>query len=90
MAKKNAESKSAAEASMSEAEDKKTRTLIDEVRSGGSYYSQNDLRVHFGLGKTAKVKTLEIKWLSGAVDTINDVAANQIVYVKEGVGAVKR
>ncbi len=73
-----------------ETEDKRLRTLVDEVRSGGSYYSQNDLRVHFGLGKTAKVKTLEIKWLSGAVDTINDVAANQVVYVKEGTGVVKR
>src|SRR6266850_7407130 len=37
---------------------------IDEVRSGGSYYSQNDLRVHFGLGKVRKVKTLEIRWPS--------------------------
>jgi hypothetical protein len=73
-----------------ETEDKKTRTLIDEVRSGGSYYSQNDLRVHFGLGKTVKVKTLEIKWPSGAVETINDVAANQVVYVKEGAGVVKK
>ncbi|HEX4946482.1 MAG TPA: CRTAC1 family protein [Blastocatellia bacterium] len=73
-----------------ETEDKNTRTLMDEVRSGGSYYSQNDLRVHFGLGKTAKVKTLEIKWLSGAVDTINDVAANQVVVVKEGMGVIKR
>jgi len=73
-----------------ETEDKKTRTLMDEVRSGGSYYSQNDLRVHFGLGQVTKVRTLEIKWLSGAVDTINDVAANQVVYVKEGAGVVKR
>ncbi len=73
-----------------ETEDKKTRTLLDEVRSGGSYYSQNDLRVHFGLGKTAKVKTLEIQWLSGAVDTMTDVAANQVVYVKEGAGVIKK
>ncbi len=73
-----------------ETEDKKTRTVVDEVRSGGSYYSQNDLRVHFGLGQVAKVKSLEIKWLSGAVDTINDVAVNQVIYVKEEVGVVKR
>ncbi|HXG66742.1 MAG TPA: CRTAC1 family protein [Blastocatellia bacterium] len=61
---------------------------IDEVRSGGSYYSQNDLRVHFGLGKAAKVKTLEIRWPSGQVDMLSDVAANQLVIVKEGGGIV--
>jgi hypothetical protein len=62
---------------------------IDEVRSGGSYYSQNDLRVHFGLGKNQKVKSIEIRWPSGQVDTLNDVAVNQLVVVKEGTGAVR-
>ncbi|HEV7858429.1 MAG TPA: CRTAC1 family protein [Pyrinomonadaceae bacterium] len=62
---------------------------IDEVRSGGSYYSQNDLRVHFGLGKNQKVKTLEIRWPSGQVETINDVAVNQFITVREGAGLVK-
>jgi len=65
------------------------RTQIDEVRSGGSYYSQSDLRVHFGLGKAAKVKTIEVRWPSGAVDTLNDVAAGQIVFIKEGAGQIK-
>lgn len=73
-----------------ETDDKKSRTLVDEVRSGGSYYSQNDLRVHFGLGQAAKVQTLEIKWPSGAVETIKDVATNQVVIVKEGMGVLKR
>ena len=62
---------------------------IDEVRSGGSYYSQNDLRVHFGLGKRARVKTIEIRWPSGQVDTLTDVAANQFITVKEGVGVLR-
>ncbi len=62
---------------------------IEEVRSGGSYYSQNDLRVHFGLGKRDKVKTLEIRWPGGQVDTLSDVAANQFIHVKEGVGLVR-
>ncbi|HYE66946.1 MAG TPA: CRTAC1 family protein, partial [Pyrinomonadaceae bacterium] len=62
---------------------------IDEVRSGGSYYSQNDLRVHFGLGKSQKVKTIEVRWPSGQVDTLNDTAANQIIYIKEGAGIVR-
>src|ERR671939_70648 len=35
---------------------------IDEVRSGGSYYSQNDLRIHFGVGKNQKIKAIEISW----------------------------
>jgi hypothetical protein len=57
---------------------------IDEVRSGGSYYSQNDLRVHFGVGKNQKVKAIEIRWPSGQADTLNDVAVNRIITVKEG------
>ncbi len=65
------------------------RTQIDEVRSGGSYYSQNDLRIHLGLGKAAKVKTIEVRWPSGAVDTLNDVAAGQVVFIKEGAGQIK-
>jgi len=61
---------------------------IDEVRSGGSYYSQNDLRVHFGLGKNQRVKIIEIRWPSGQVDTLNNIAANQVIIVKEKVGIV--
>jgi hypothetical protein len=64
----------------------KPRQQIDEVRSGGSYISQNDLRIHFGLGKAEKVDVLEIRWPSGQVDTLKDVKANQLVYVKEGAG----
>jgi enediyne biosynthesis protein E4 len=64
-------------------------TQIDEVRSGGSYYSQNDLRVHFGLGKSKRVESLEISWPGGKVDTLRNVAANQLVVVKEGQGIVQ-
>ena len=62
---------------------------IDEVRSGGGYFSQNDLRVHFGLGKAGKVDLLEIHWPSGQVDTLKDIKANQVIYVKEGEGIVR-
>jgi len=62
---------------------------IDEVRSGGSYYSQNDLRVHFGLGKNQKVKTLEIQWPSGQVETMSNIAANQLITVKEKSGIIR-
>jgi hypothetical protein len=54
------------------------------VRSGGSYYSQNDLRVHFGVGKNQTIKVIEIRWPSGQTDTLNDVAVNRIINVKEG------
>lgn len=57
---------------------------IDEVRSGGSYYSQNDLRIHFGVGKNQRIKAIEIRWPSGQVDTLNDLAVNRIINVKEG------
>ncbi|MBE7180765.1 MAG: CRTAC1 family protein [Terriglobus roseus] len=56
---------------------------IDEVRSGGSYFSQNDPRVHFGLG-TAATADLEIQWPSGAKDTLKALAANKLYVVQEG------
>ena len=64
----------------------KPHQQIDEVRSGGGYFSQSDLRVHFGLGKAEKVAVLEIRWPSGQVDTLKDIKANQVVYVREGEG----
>ncbi|MGB7207800.1 MAG: CRTAC1 family protein [Pyrinomonadaceae bacterium] len=59
---------------------------IEEVRSGSSYYSQNDMRVNFGVGKAAKIKSVEVRWPSGQIDTLNDLAANQIITLKEGNG----
>jgi hypothetical protein len=57
---------------------------IAEVRSGGSYLSQNDLRIHFGLGNQVSVDKLEIRWPSGAVDVLHNIAANQFVRIQEG------
>ena len=67
----------------------KPHEQIDEVRSGGSYISQNDLRIHFGLGRAEKVDLLEIRWSSGQVDTLKDVKPNQLVLVREGEGVVR-
>jgi hypothetical protein len=64
----------------------KPHRQIDEVRSGGGYFSQSDLRVHFGLGKAQKVDVLEIRWPSGQVDTVKDIAINQFVTIKENAG----
>ena len=67
----------------------KAHRQIDEVRSGGGYFSQNDLRVHFGLGKAEKVDVLEVRWPSGQVDTLKDIKANQMIFVKEGEGITR-
>jgi hypothetical protein len=61
------------------------RKQMDEVRSGGSYLSQNDLRVHFGLAK-AETADIEIHWPSGQVDKLPALAANRIYTVVEGKG----
>ena len=63
-----------------------SRAQVDEVRSGGGYLSQNDLRLHFGLGK-AETADLEIRWPSGQVDRLEGVKANQVVRVVEGSSA---
>jgi hypothetical protein len=68
----------------------KPHQQIDEVRSGGSYFSQSDLRVHFGLAGAPKVDLLEIRWPSGTVDTLKDIAVNQLIYVKEGEGILRQ
>jgi len=57
---------------------------IDEVRSGGSYFSQNDLRVHFGLDHCAKADSVEIRWPSGTTDKLTDLAANHLYVIQEG------
>ena len=61
------------------------RKQMDEVRSGGSYISQNDLRIHFGLAK-AETADIEIHWPSGQVDKLPALAANRIYTVVEGKG----
>jgi hypothetical protein len=62
------------------------RTQMREVKSGSSYLGQNDLRVHFGLGEITRVETLEVRWPTGDVETIRDVAADQILTITEGKG----
>lgn len=65
-------------------------TQTEEIHSGGSYLSQNDLRVHFGLGDAKKIDLLEIRWPSGATDVIKDIPADQFYSVLEGKGIVSR
>ena len=56
--------------------------------SGGSYLSQNDLRVHFGLGAATKIESLEIRWPSGEMETLKDLDADRFYAVLEGKGIV--
>jgi hypothetical protein len=66
-----------------------SHSQIDEVRSGGSYISQNDLRLHFGMGSALTADLVEIRWPSGQVDRLENVETNQVVRVKEGAGIIK-
>jgi hypothetical protein len=62
----------------------------DEVRSGDSYISQSDLRLHFGLERRAKIDLIEIRWPGGAVDKISDAKPNRMLTIKEGQGIVEQ
>lgn len=59
------------------------QTQHAEVQSGGSYLSHSDLRLHFGLGKAERVDRLEVRWPSGAVQVLSDIAADQVLTVVE-------
>ena len=63
-------------------------TQSEEIRSRGSYLSQHDLRVHFGLGLATKVDSVEIHWPSGATETLTSLSADRLYSVLEGKGLV--
>ena len=58
---------------------------IEEVKSGSSYLSQNDLRVHFGLGGRTLVDRIEVSWPSGIIQTLEKVAVDQFLLIEEPV-----
>ena len=59
-------------------------TQVAEVRGGGSYFSQNDLRVHVGLAGAAKAERVVVRWPNGREETWRDVDADRIVTLTEG------
>ena len=61
-------------------------TQFDEVRGGGSYLSQNDLRLHFGVGSATKIDSVEVRWPTGKSESFKDVAADRIYAITEGQG----
>ena len=62
------------------------RILVDEVRSGSSYISQNDLRVHFGLGSATRIDSVEVRWPSGLTERFNDISVDAFHTLTEGSG----
>src|SRR6266699_1942420 len=65
------------------------RTFVDEVRSGSSYISNNDMRVHFGLGSATKVDWIQVRWPSGLVERFENLSSDSIHTLKEGSGKVE-
>ena len=63
------------------------RTLVDEVRSGSSYDSNNDMRLHFGLGTAAKIEWVQIRWPNGSTERFSDVKVDTIDTLTEGSGS---
>jgi hypothetical protein len=61
-------------------------TQVSEVRGGGSYYSQNDLRVHFGLGGAASIDRVEVRWPAGREESWTAIETNRVVTLTEGSG----
>jgi hypothetical protein len=61
---------------------------LGEVISGGSYLSQSDLRIHFGLGDHQRVDKAEVLWPDGKVETLTNLIADRFYYVREGAGVV--
>jgi hypothetical protein len=62
------------------------RTQIGEVMSGSGYYSQNDFRLHFGLGQANQADRIEVAWPSGARQTLRGVKADQVLRIEEPPG----
>jgi hypothetical protein len=62
------------------------RVLVDEVRSGSSYDSNSDMRVHFGLGAASKIDWVEVRWPSGRTERFASIPPDRISTLKEGAG----
>ena len=62
------------------------RLQSGEVRSGSSYISNSDMRLHFGLGVENEIQSIEVRWPSGLVERFSDAAVDTVMMVKEGTG----
>ena len=65
--------------------------MVQEVRSGSSFMSHNDMRLHFGLGSAKIVDKIEVRWpYPHLVDTVTNVEPNQFITITESSGITKR
>jgi hypothetical protein len=62
------------------------RRQAQAVLSQSSYYSHDDVRLHFGLGAARSVEKVEVRWPTGRVDVVRDAAPNTVLTVREGTG----
>jgi hypothetical protein len=63
---------------------------FSEVRAGGSYISQNDPRLHFGLGTESRINEVEIKWPNGKEEMLRDLPADFIYTIVERQGITSK
>ena len=61
---------------------------LEEILSGGSYLSQDDLRLHFGLGQCERIDKAEVLWPGGRTETLTNLSVDRFYKVREGVGIV--
>jgi len=66
------------------------RVFVDEVRSGSSYISNNDMRVHFGLGKTTTIDSVEVRWPNGQTEHFSNIPLDAVNQLREGSGIVSK
>jgi hypothetical protein len=62
------------------------RSWVDEVRSGSSYDSNSDIRLHFGLGSADKITSIEVRWPRGVIEHFCESAVDRMVTLREGSG----
>ncbi len=63
---------------------------INEVMSGSSFMSQNDFRLHFGLGQAKQADLVEVRWPLGLVESFKNIEANQLLILQEGQGILRQ
>jgi hypothetical protein len=66
------------------------RTQTRDVKAGSSYLSQNDVRVHVGLGAAARAERVDVRWPDGRTETLRNVDADQLITIRQGEGLVGR
>jgi hypothetical protein len=64
-------------------------TLLDEVHSGRGYQSHYGMRLYFGLGSRERVGRIEVRWIGGGVDVLEDIVVDQLLTITEGTGSAQ-